>query len=80
MLVYSTRIKHCIWPHKHGGKGTRGKRGKQDSFAFDCILLNIFNAYCDINGIADVDYDYYSFREQVSDQLYMYARGLSDAK
>ena len=70
--LFNHQIKHRLWPHKHGGKGTRGERGKQESFAFGCILLNTFNAYRDINEIAIIDYDYYSFCEQLADDLYTY--------
>ena len=42
---------HHTRPHRHGGKGTRGERGNQGSFAFGCILLSTFNAYRDINDI-----------------------------
>ena len=76
--LFNHQIKHRLWSHKHGGKGTRGERGKQDSFAFGCILLNTFNAYRDNNEIENVDYDYYSFCEQLADDLYRHALTLSD--
>lgn len=77
--VFNRQIKHRIWPPKHGGNGAKDERGKQDSFALGCILLNTFNAHRNINDIVDVDYDYYSFCELLADQQYMYPRGLSDA-
>ena len=64
--LFNRQIRHRIWPHRHGGKGTRGKRGKKDSCALRCILLNTFSAYL-------VDYDYYSFCEQLADRLDTYA-------
>ena len=72
--LFNRQIKHRLLPHKHGGEGTRGERGKQDSFAFGCILLNTFNAYRDINKIEN----YYSFCEQLADDLYRHALTLSD--
>ena len=65
---FNHQIKHRIRQHRHDGKGTRGERGKQDLFAFGCILLNTFNAYRVINQIADVEY-YYSFCAQLADGL-----------
>ena len=50
----------------------------QDLFAFGCILLNTFNAYCNINEIPLVDYAYCSFCEQLANRLHMYALTLSD--
>ena len=77
--LFNRQIKHRIGPHKHSGKGTMmGERGKKDSFAFGCILLNIFNAYRDINEVVDVDYDYHSFCVKLADELYIYAMDLSD--
>ena len=46
---------------------------------FGCILLNTFNAYRDINEIADVEYDYYSFCAELADQMYMHSLTLSNA-
>ena len=66
--LFNRQIKHRIWPHRHGGKGTTGERGKQE-----CILLNTLYAYRDINQIADVEYDYYSFCAQVADDWYTYS-------
>ena len=43
--LFNRQIKYRIWPHRHGGKGTKGERGQQDSFVLGCILLNTFNAY-----------------------------------
>ena len=37
---------------------------------FACILLNTFNAYRDINQIAEVEYDYSNFCSELLDQLY----------
>ena len=69
--LFNRQVKHRIGPHRHGGKGIRGKRGKH-SFVFGCILLNTFNVYRDINQIADVEYDYYSFCAELADQLYIH--------
>ena len=76
--LFNRQIKHRLWPHKHSDKGTRSERGKQDSFAFGCIVLNTFNTYRDIIEIATIDYDYYSCCEQLADDLYTYALNLSD--
>ena len=77
--LFNRQIKYRIWPHKHGGKGVKGERGKQDSFAFGCILQNTFNAYRDINDITSEEYDYHSFCMQLADQVYMYALEQSTA-
>ena len=37
--LFNHQIKHRIWPHKHGGRGTMDERGKLYSFAIGCILL-----------------------------------------
>ena len=68
--LFNRQIKYRIWPHRHGGKGTRGERGKQDSFAFGYIFLETFNAYRDINNIVNVEYDYDSFCARLADDLY----------
>ena len=55
--VFNRQIIHRILPQKHRGKGARGERSKQDSFAFEGILLYTFYAYRNINDIANIDYD-----------------------
>ena len=76
--LFNSQIKHRIWPHRDGGKGTIGDRGKQGSFAFGCISLNTFNAFRDMNHIADAEYDYYSFCAQLANDLYTHALNLSE--
>ena len=39
---YNQQIKSRMWPHKHGGRGHLGERGKHSSFAFACVLQNYF--------------------------------------
>ena len=39
------QIKNRIWPHKHGGRGRLGERGKYSLFAFGMVLQNTFNAF-----------------------------------
>ena len=46
---------------------------------FLLYLLNTFSAYCNINQIIDVEYDYYSFCAALADRLHMHSLTLSDA-
>ena len=56
-----------------------GEAGKFNSFAFECVLQNTFNAYCDINNVDRQSIDYYSFCESLASQLYiLYANTLND--
>ena len=50
------QIKNRIWPHRHGGRGKLGERGKFSSFAFGVVLQNTFNAFRDIRGVDSDDY------------------------
>ena len=42
---YNHQIKSRMWPHKHGGRGHIGERGKHSSLALACVLQNTFNGY-----------------------------------
>ena len=72
------QIKNRIWPHRHGGRGKLGERGKFSSFAFGVVLQNTFNAFRDIHGVESDDYTYYHCCEQLASQLYEYAGTLPD--
>ena len=79
-MIYSTARSNTVFRLTDTeARVLKAKRGKQDFFVFGCILLNKFNAYRDINQIADVEYDYYSFCAELVDQLYMHSLTLSDA-
>ena len=76
--LFNHQIKHRIG-RTGMSKRTRGEREKQDYFVFGCVALNMFNVYRDINEIADVEYDYYSFCAEIAGQLYTHSVTLSDA-
>ena len=52
--------------------------GKFSLFAFDCVLQNTFNAYCDMNSVHRKEFDYYSLCEELASQLYEYANTLPE--
>jgi hypothetical protein len=58
-----------MWPHKKGGKYCLGDQGKQDDFAFTCILFNAFFAYKEINKRI---IDFEAFCIELADALYEY--------
>ena len=76
---YNQQIKSRMWPHKHGGRGHLGERGKHSSFAFACVLQNTFNAYRSIMKMTKSDFEYYSFCETLANDLYQYAHTQSAA-
>ena len=71
-VSYNQQIKNRMWPHRHGGKGHLGERGKHSSFAFACVLLNTFNAYRDIMKVDKSDFEYYGFCKTLASGLYEY--------
>ena len=75
--VFNLQIKERIWPHRHGGGGHLGERGKFSSFAFGCVLQNTFHAYCNIRSIDTNSIDYYSFCNALASELYTHADTLS---
>ena len=71
------QIKNRTWPHKHGGRGKLGERGRFSSFAFGIVLQNTFNAFRDIGRIDCDDCAYYHCGESLVTQLYEYTDTLS---
>ena len=72
------QIKNRIWLHKHGGRGRLGERGKFSSFAFDMVLQNNINVFCDMKSLYSDDYEYYRYCEEIASQLYEYAGTLPE--
>ena len=62
-----------MWPHKYGGSGYLGERGKRSSFAYACALQNTFNAYRSIMNVPKPDFKYNFFCETLASDLYQYA-------
>ena len=75
---FNKQVHGRIWPHRHGGKGRLGERGKFSSFAFGTVLQNTFNAFRDISGVGSDEYEYYYYCEELARQVYEYADTLSN--
>ena len=58
------------WPHKTGGKNKKGEEGLQNSFAWSCLLQNIFNAHDSIKKISNKSYEFESYCLKLSEELY----------
>ena len=50
---FNKQVHGRIWPHRHGGKGRLGERGKFRLFAFGTVLLNTLNAFRDSSGVGE---------------------------
>jgi hypothetical protein len=67
---FNRQLNDRLWPHKHGGKNTRGEWGHMDNLAFSSILLNCFKSFMEISGYdSNAVYDYKEFCLLLSDEL-----------
>ena len=73
---FNKQVHGRVWPHRHGGKGRLGERGKFSSFAFGTVLQNTFNAFRDITGVGSDKYEYYC--EELARQVHEYTDTLSN--
>lgn len=64
---FNKRLSGCMWPHKKGGRDCLGDLGKEDDFAFTCILLNSLFAFNEINNTHT---EFETFCLRLADELY----------
>jgi hypothetical protein len=75
----NNQIKFRTWPHKHGGKGCAGEKGRHNSFSFACVLQNTKNAYRNINVVVELDCEYHRHYNELADAIYIHSNSLSAA-
>lgn len=62
------------WPYKRGGHGRKGELGAQNDFLMGCVLQNVINAFCAIQGLNRADVEFKEFCVNLADELFKKSR------
>jgi hypothetical protein len=73
---FNRGLKDKHWPHKRGGKGTKGEYGNHNDFFLACILQNTFNSWCAVTNTDYKSITFQAFCDDLAEQIVLFSSKL----